>query len=162
MLIFLREWLFVLAMVIALGLVGGFALVPFRAASPFIVLAAPLAGFLLLGLGISSLYSGLSLSVSVASVAVLSVGGLATLASLIALRRSLADRRRRAHDGAHRFHFDYLGNDRGDDFGWIAQPELHGWVRSGLGHREFRPVDRGCAAATRPAKVSPPTFLFRR
>jgi hypothetical protein len=46
---FLAEWLFVVAMLVSCGAVGGFAVVPFRYTLPFAVLAAPLAGLLVDG-----------------------------------------------------------------------------------------------------------------
>ncbi len=89
MLSFLQEWAFVLAMLAALGLAGGFALVPFRRVSPFLYLAAPLAGLPLLALGLSGGHSILSLPVPVAGVVVLAGGSVATLASLAVLRPRL-------------------------------------------------------------------------
>jgi hypothetical protein len=86
---FLLEWFFVLGALCALGLAGGFALVPFRTASPFLYLAAPLAGLLLLALGISGGHSILGLGVPIAGLAVLACGAAATLTSLAVLRPRL-------------------------------------------------------------------------
>jgi hypothetical protein len=75
---FLAEWLFVVAMLVSCGAVSGFAIVPFRHTLPFAVLAAPLAGLLVMAFGASLVYHVLGLPFLIGCVATATVGILAT------------------------------------------------------------------------------------
>jgi hypothetical protein len=57
MMIFARDYLFVLAMLAGLGIAGGFVLLPFRRGLRFGLLSAPLAGLLCVTLGVATLYT---------------------------------------------------------------------------------------------------------
>jgi hypothetical protein len=87
---FLTEWLFSLLMLLAFGAVGGFALVPFRAALPFAGLAAPFAGLLLMAFGAALTYNVLELPITIGFVATALVGLGATVLSLICVSRGPA------------------------------------------------------------------------
>jgi hypothetical protein len=81
-----NELLFVIAALVGLGAVGGFVVVPFRAALPFAVLAAPFAGLLVLAFGASLAYNDLELSLKTGLLGTAALGVLATLGQLIYAR----------------------------------------------------------------------------
>ncbi|HZO27375.1 MAG TPA: hypothetical protein VFH48_15450, partial [Chloroflexota bacterium] len=56
MLVFLFEWLFVVAMLVGFGAVGAFAVMPFRERLPFALLASPFAGLLVMAFGTGVAY----------------------------------------------------------------------------------------------------------
>src|SRR5262245_1645213 len=58
---FLFEFAFALAAIVALGMAGGFTVLPFREHRRFVVLLAPMCGFLLLPIPVIFLYSYVSL-----------------------------------------------------------------------------------------------------
>jgi len=55
-LVFLFEWLFVVAMLVGFGAVGAFAVMPFRERLPFALLASPFAGLLVMAFGTGVAY----------------------------------------------------------------------------------------------------------
>lgn len=78
MLAFLTEWLFVGAMLLAFGGVGGFAVAPFRQCRPHIILASPFAGLLVMAFGMSVGYQLLGQPFLVSVIATAAAGALAT------------------------------------------------------------------------------------
>ena len=76
--VFLIEWLFVIGSLAALSAVGGFALVPYREKLPFVVLAAPFAGMLLLAFGGALGYNVLGLPIGTAFILTAIAGVVAT------------------------------------------------------------------------------------
>lgn len=84
--IFLREALLNAAMLAALGLIGGFLILPFHGRLRYPVLTAPLAGLLAMALGMATLYavSNRSLATCATATAVACAG--ATVAGLLIVR----------------------------------------------------------------------------
>jgi hypothetical protein len=80
---------FVVVMLVGLGLAGGFAILPFRRSSPFLVLAAPLAGMLCISLTIAGFYSLAGWSFQACVIAATTVCWGATLGGLILTRPRL-------------------------------------------------------------------------
>lgn len=86
---FLTEWLFVAGATSALGLVGGFATIPFRGRVEFALLLAPLMGLALLSIGSGVLYVLAGLPVLTAAGVTTSLGAVGTIAILARLRPTL-------------------------------------------------------------------------
>ena len=82
MVLFIKEYLWVLATLFGFSLVGGFILVPFRETLKYPLLTAPLAGMLITALGVSFCYSFLSISFSSAVIVTLLGGAIATIVTL--------------------------------------------------------------------------------
>ena len=68
MLVFLDNWALVLAMLIGLGIAGGFTVMPFRRQLPFAILVAPLAGLMVVTLGALAMYVALKLPMRTAGI----------------------------------------------------------------------------------------------
>lgn len=81
--VFLAEWLFVLALLVGAGAVGGFVVIPFRSALPFAVMCAPFAGLLVLALGACVAYNVLGLPLAPGLLGTALVGFTATTVSAL-------------------------------------------------------------------------------
>jgi hypothetical protein len=84
---FLAEWLFVVAMLPALGAVGGFVVVPFRRSLPFVSLAAPFAGLLVMAFGAALSYIDLGLPIAAGFAITAACGVLATALAVVRAAR---------------------------------------------------------------------------
>lgn len=81
--VFLSELGFVLAVLMGLGLAGGWVVIPFRARLPYAALATPLAGLLCVVLGVSVLYGIGALPLGFCAVVSFACSILLTVATLI-------------------------------------------------------------------------------
>lgn len=82
MYIFFSEYFFTLAIFILYGLVGGFAVVPLQRNIKYAAMAAPMAGMLLLSMGVFMLYTFAHLSIIHSMIIVGSIGASLTLACI--------------------------------------------------------------------------------
>src|SRR5262245_19689169 len=91
MLTFLSEFAFALAAILALGLAGGLAVLPFCERRRFVVLLAPMCGLLLLPIPTILIYSAIQISLLRATLITLTVLWVLTIASLMRWRPTPED-----------------------------------------------------------------------